>query len=821
MIPASNNMKNTEWAVAIFKDFAIRSFDLQGRFQFGGNDEINSLMEIFPYMYVQCNDIRVTPNGDSKSGYASMETTFQVTIADKLLSSKDNELQTVSDSQEIMLAVISELSTHPYYVANQMKMVGDAVISTTYEADDAIVSRVTAEITLRYPFRYTYCNQPVDNIPFYPTITTDIFGSVTQSICTLIEGCPVIINIQNDIIDLQDQINNIIATGGTTGPQGLTGPQGETGPQGFSGPQGPSGIDGFLGGTGPQGLTGPQGETGPQGHTGPQGNTGANGQSTSYYRYNARTNIQSGNPGNTNIIWDQVIQINATQINISHINQDNIDIDIFLALIQTGNVLILQDADNSTNYQKFLVTAPITIITNSYVEVPVIIITSAGQGTTNFNNGHNLILGLITQGAAGPQGITGPQGLTGPVEPITLNEIAFGTGAGLTSSSNLTFIGVTLSTPGMVLSATPSLDLSPTQLLTRNVNGNVEYTEASQYLNTASTFQLYGAGTDGDLNFNGTSYTSFSSLSGTTYSLLRGIYAENITIPNGYTLDPNGFAVFVKNTLTIDNGGKIKSNGNTRPKAGSGAAAGQAGAVTRAAAATNNIIINAGGAGGAGGNNSSAATGTVLSTIYVGGAGGSGAFGVPPPPYPVGGGVRGLATITAGVLQQPYSTQFNLSSLYIGTVQPITGGAGAGGAVGANISGGAQGGGGAGGTSPRGLFIVARTIVLGTSSFIQSNGGAGAEGGDAPSGNVASGGGGGGGGGGGITYILTNTLTYTPNGQIQALGGAGGLGGFGRGTFGGFTYSGVRSASGSNGGDGYVVIINPVTGTNNAYVGSY
>jgi hypothetical protein len=59
------------------------------------------------------------------------------------------------------------------------------------------------------------------------------------------------------------------------------------------------------------------------------------------------------------------------------------------------------------------VTGSITIIPNSYVVVPVILTTSAGQGTTNFNNGHNLILGLITQGAAGPQGITGPQGQTG------------------------------------------------------------------------------------------------------------------------------------------------------------------------------------------------------------------------------------------------------------------------------------------------------------------------------------------------------------------------------------------------------------------------
>jgi hypothetical protein len=203
-------MKNTEWAVAIFKDFAIRSLDLQGRFQFGASDEMNSEMETYPYMYVQANEIRVSPNEGGKSGYASMETTFEITIADKNLSSFDNELQTVSDSQEIMLALIAELTTHPYYVANQMKMVGDAIITTSYEADDAILSKVTADITLRYPFRYQYCNQPVEDIPFYPTITTDIFTSVTQSLCTIIDQCPVIINIQNDIIDLQEQINEFI-----------------------------------------------------------------------------------------------------------------------------------------------------------------------------------------------------------------------------------------------------------------------------------------------------------------------------------------------------------------------------------------------------------------------------------------------------------------------------------------------------------------------------------------------------------------------------------------------------------------------------------
>jgi hypothetical protein len=162
-------------------------------------------------MYVAPSDILISPNLDGKSGYSFIEASYDVTIADKLKSGKDNELQTVSDIQEILMALVAELGSHPYYVDNQMKLVGDVNLVTTLEQDDAIVSKVTAEITLRYPFKYQYCNQPVDNIPFYPSITTDIFTSVTQSICTIIEDCPVILTIDLTLINLQDQIDNIVS----------------------------------------------------------------------------------------------------------------------------------------------------------------------------------------------------------------------------------------------------------------------------------------------------------------------------------------------------------------------------------------------------------------------------------------------------------------------------------------------------------------------------------------------------------------------------------------------------------------------------------
>jgi hypothetical protein len=113
------------------------------------------------------------------------------------------------------------------------------------------------------------------------------------------------------------------------------------------------------------------------------------------------------------LLWNNATQISATQININHINSDGIDVDIFLGLIKTNDIIIVQDANNSNNFQKWTVSATPTMQTN-YVEIPVTLITSSGTGTTNFANNHALIVAIISTGIVGP---TGPIGATGPTGP--------------------------------------------------------------------------------------------------------------------------------------------------------------------------------------------------------------------------------------------------------------------------------------------------------------------------------------------------------------------------------------------------------------------
>ena len=263
---------------------------------------------------------------------------------------------------------------------------------------------------------------------------------------------------------------------------------------GLRGLQGNTGIRGATGATGPTGATG---ATGPTGATGSQGNDGI---SVSYYRYSAITNTQTPPPNNAQIIWNNVTQINSTQLYVSHLTRDSIDIDVFLALINNNDVLIIQDEYNSNNYQKWTVNGTPSIIPNNYVSIPVTYV----NGGYTFSNVYDIILVPLSigiqgpigptgstglqgpTGATGPQGIqgptgaTGPQGIQGPVGPtgpgISLSAI------GATSNAN----GATIT--GTVLNLQPASDLFGGVITT-----GVQTFAGSKTFNTQTFFGATGA----------------------------------------------------------------------------------------------------------------------------------------------------------------------------------------------------------------------------------------------------------------------------------------------------------------------------------------
>ena len=171
------------------------------------------------------------------------------------------------------------------------------------------------------------------------------------------------------------------------------------------------GTGGSSGPTGPAGSTGATGPTGPTSTVpGPTGATGAPGQSTSFYEYQAHAGVTGPPPGPSYVAWNSFTQTSATELYISHLTLAGYDIDVFLALLKTGDTLILQDQYDSNNYQKWTVSGTPTIIPNNYVTCPV---TYVGGGHTFLSN-ETLVLIIFAAGTPGPQGVTGPTGATGP-----------------------------------------------------------------------------------------------------------------------------------------------------------------------------------------------------------------------------------------------------------------------------------------------------------------------------------------------------------------------------------------------------------------------
>lgn len=286
-----------------------------------------------------------------------------------------------------------------------------------------------------------------------------------------------------------------------------------------------------------------------------------------------------------------------------------------------------------------------------------------------------------------------------------------------------------------------------------------------------STLGIGGNGIDGTVVISGNT------------SLSRDMYYDNLTVNTGVTLNPNGFRIFVKGTLTTTGTGKIASNGNVGGTGATGGSTGVTAGGTAAAAAytTGSLPIplagKTGGTGGdaSGGNfqpggNGVAGTDQAKSlgdtNAVAGGNGGEQGGG--------NGGDGGIAGAKTGtVLSQPqaFHPAYNLYDVVSGTVTvhgiAPSSGSGGGGTGGATNDG-SGGGGGASGSSGGVVWISAKTITTLNVEALGGNGGQGGNGNTASKGGV--GGGGGAGNGGTIVLIYGSGTGIT----TSVLGGTGG-----------------------------------------------
>jgi hypothetical protein len=248
---------------------------------------------------------------------------------------------------------------------------------------------------------------------------------------------------------------------------------------------------------------------------------------------------------------------------------------------------------------------------------------------------------------------------------------------------------------------------------------------------TVSPFSasVYGTGVDGDVTIAG------------TVALTRDMFYDNLTVSAGATLNPNGFRIFVRDTLTVD--GTVQRNGRS--------ATVDDGAVATAPGAGVNPVLGSGAAGGRtghgfGGHDPVGVAGSSASWA-LGGAGGAGGTGS------AAGGAGGPVLVPENGAYAFHDVVLALLGVahYLNAFIAINGGGGGGGGGAYWAQYQATGGGGGAG----GAVIVIAARHLAGAGVISSRGGDGAPSLLAEDG-VGYGGGGGGGGGGGVIVLVTS-----------------------------------------------------------------
>jgi len=264
----------------------------------------------------------------------------------------------------------------------------------------------------------------------------------------------------------------------------------------------------------------------------------SNSQQSNIYQY--RTQVNSGIPPPTNgrILYgttQSLIVGSSNTLYISHLTDNGVDIENFLYNISLSNQIYIQDTTISGDYQIWNVSGNITIVSGSYIQVPV----SLSSGTHIFVNNHQIIMAVLLN----TNNIDTRLSL---LEDKTVNQ----TGASLstTFNGNLTgssIINSTYSGSNYFLKSNGTVDTN-----TYALNSAL-----SNYLTTASASATYATITNlNNINLSSEGLGTYSLIGSTSTNPTFKV--KSISAGSNITITDNS------NILTINStGGSVMSSG--------------------------------------------------------------------------------------------------------------------------------------------------------------------------------------------------------------------------------------------------------------------
>jgi hypothetical protein len=150
-----------EQIVILFKDIAERHKQINGfkpseDSSFGMIDDRE-----FPLLTITPTDMNLPIN---ENGFSEFVSSFDIKVLDLVNDNEDNKLHVYSDAIEILKDVVSEFSTHPYYIDLGLVISSDANMNKIEGLTDSDLFGYGTSLDITTPNKISFCGSPIDNL---------------------------------------------------------------------------------------------------------------------------------------------------------------------------------------------------------------------------------------------------------------------------------------------------------------------------------------------------------------------------------------------------------------------------------------------------------------------------------------------------------------------------------------------------------------------------------------------------------------------------------------------------------------------------------
>jgi hypothetical protein len=263
-----------------------------------------------------------------------------------------------------------------------------------------------------------------------------------------------------------------------------------------------------------------------------------------FYLYNNINGISVPPPAHGDVSYNATTLALTTIVYISHLTRDSVDIDVYLALINTLDDLYIQDQNNSANFARFNITSAPTLIPNDYISIPVAQVQFGGTGNTAFGINHNILVAFFSNSQEVNTRIT-------TLETKTQNQTAI---------PLITTFNDTVISPNVRVQAINCLSGNPLDSISIGIG---DYSVKLDAVNgvLANSYSLYSGTSSQFLKGDGVPDTNTYALASSVAGIIQGmpvnsLFTNTIALPTGnraywftaiapYDTLINGFNIYV------------------------------------------------------------------------------------------------------------------------------------------------------------------------------------------------------------------------------------------------------------------------------------